>query len=101
MARNLPRRLYPAGKKPEPTLIPSTPETTEEPTHPNLLSPDPMHEPEDISNHPEAQTDDPSLHIDYEPEDAAPPLNFPGNQSTIFDETQPQIGSQISPTTTL
>ena len=41
-------------KPPEPKLIPPNPETADETTHP-----DPIPEPEDISNHPEAQADDP------------------------------------------
>ena len=60
-----------------------------------------MPEPEDINNHPEAQADDLTLDKADEPEDPAPTPKSPGNQSTTFDETRPQIGSRISLTTTL
>ena len=41
-----------------------------ESTHPN-----PMHEPEDISSHPEAQADDPTLDTADNPEDSTPLLS--------------------------
>ena len=79
---------------PEPKLTPPNTETADETTHP-----DPLPEPENISNHPEAQADD--LTLDIADEHPHPPLNPPGNQSTIFDKTRPQFGSRILPTTTL
>ena len=81
---------------PEPKLIPPNTETADETTHP-----DPMPEPESISNHLEAQADDLALDIADEPEDSAPTPKSPGNQSTTFDKTRPRIGSRISLTTTL
>ena len=65
------------SQSPEPKLIPPTPETADEITHPNPLSPDQMHEPEDISNHSEAQADDPTLDIADEPVESAPTPKSP------------------------
>ena len=85
---------------PKPQLKPPAPETADETIHSNPSSPDLTYEPEDTSNHPETQADDPTLDIADEPEDAVL-LNPPENQNTTFDETRPQIGSRILLTTTL
>ena len=53
-------------------MIPPNPETADETTHP-----DPMPEPEDINNHPEAQADDLTLDVAGEPEDPAPTTKSP------------------------
>ena len=57
---------------PDPKLIPPNTETADETTHP-----DPMPEPENIINHPEAQADDLTLDIADEPKDTAPTPKSP------------------------
>ena len=60
------------NQSPEPELIQPSPETDDVLSHLNPSSADPMHEPENINNHPANQADEPTLDIADEPEENAP-----------------------------
>ena len=69
--------------------------------HPRPLTPDPIQESQDMISDKDTQEGNPNPDNPNNPEDDIQTPKAPGNQSTISDETRPQIGSQISPTTTL